>query len=77
MGDPESPWGPVWGHIGGGPGYSASAFFVPQLGDVSVCAMVATEGEEFDAKDLALTASGLMIGSIAAASRRSRARNQA
>jgi hypothetical protein len=34
MGDPESPWGPVWGHIGGGPGYSPSAFFVPQLGDV-------------------------------------------
>jgi D-alanyl-D-alanine carboxypeptidase len=43
MGDPESPWGRLWGHNGGGPGYSASAFHAPDLGGVSVCAMGSTE----------------------------------
>jgi len=62
MGDPESPWGPVWGHNGGGPGYSASAFFVPQLGDVSACAMVAAEDEEFDAKDIVYEVLDLLAG---------------
>lgn len=43
MGDPKSPRGPLWGHNGGGPGYRASAFHAPGLGDVSVCAMCASE----------------------------------
>jgi D-alanyl-D-alanine carboxypeptidase len=52
MGDPESPWGPIWGHNGGGPGYTASAFFAPQLGDACVCAMASTEQQNFDAERL-------------------------
>ena len=52
MADPESPWGPLYGHNGGGPGYSASAFFVPNLGDLSICAMSATENEKFKAHEL-------------------------
>jgi len=53
MGDPASPVGLVWGHNGGGPGYSASAFHAPKLQgrSVTVCAMSAIEGgfsvEEF------------------------------
>jgi D-alanyl-D-alanine carboxypeptidase len=43
MGDPESPWGRVWGHNGGGPGYRTSAFHAPDLGGVSVCAMCALD----------------------------------
>jgi D-alanyl-D-alanine carboxypeptidase len=43
MGDPESRWGPLWGHNGGGPGYRTSAFHAPDLGKVSVCAMCAVE----------------------------------
>jgi len=66
MGDPESPWGPVWGHNGGGPGYTASAFFVPQLGDVSVCAMVAAEDEESDAKDLVFEVLDVLAGTAKA-----------
>ncbi|HKV12864.1 MAG TPA: serine hydrolase domain-containing protein [Thermoanaerobaculia bacterium] len=50
MGDPASPWGVVWGHNGGGPGYSASAFHAPELGRVSVCAM--TGIEDFQAEQL-------------------------
>jgi D-alanyl-D-alanine carboxypeptidase len=46
MGDPESAWGPLWGHNGGGPGYTASAVFAPELGDVTVCVMAATEEAE-------------------------------
>src|SRR5262249_24106993 len=34
MGDPESPWGLLWGHNGGGPGYRTSAFHAPGLGGV-------------------------------------------
>jgi D-alanyl-D-alanine carboxypeptidase len=45
MGNPASPWGPLWGHNGGGPGYQASAFYVPALGGATVCAMTAFEGE--------------------------------
>ena len=52
MSDPESPWGPIWGHNGGGPGYTASTFFAPELGDVCVCAMAATEDQKFDAERL-------------------------
>lgn len=51
MGDPASPWGLVWGHNGGGPGYSASAFHAPALGQVTVCAMAAAE-EGFEAERL-------------------------
>lgn len=51
MADPESPWGSVWGHNGGGPGYTASAFHASGLGGVSVCAMGAIE-EGFDAEEV-------------------------
>jgi D-alanyl-D-alanine carboxypeptidase len=44
MGDPESSWGRLWGHNGGGPGYTTSAFHTPDLG-ASVCAMCALEGD--------------------------------
>ena len=44
MGDPESSWGRLWGHNGGGPGYTTSAFHAPDLG-ASVCAMCALEGD--------------------------------
>lgn len=43
MADPESPWGRLWGHNGGGPGYSASAFHAPDRGGVTVAAMVASD----------------------------------
>jgi D-alanyl-D-alanine carboxypeptidase len=43
MGDPESPWGLVAGHNGGGPGYSVSAFHAAGLHGASVCVMAATE----------------------------------
>jgi D-alanyl-D-alanine carboxypeptidase len=43
VGIPESPFGPLWGHNGGGPGYRASAYHAPNLGDVSVCAMCSVE----------------------------------
>jgi D-alanyl-D-alanine carboxypeptidase len=43
MGDPESPWGLVVGHNGGGPCYSASAFHAFDLSGASVCAMGAIE----------------------------------
>jgi hypothetical protein len=36
--------------------------FVPQLGDVSVCAMVATKGEEFDVKDLLFEVLDVLTG---------------
>jgi D-alanyl-D-alanine carboxypeptidase len=45
MGDPETPWGLIGGHNGGGPCYSASAFHAFGLGGVSVCAMGAIERE--------------------------------
>jgi D-alanyl-D-alanine carboxypeptidase len=45
MGDPQSRWGRLWGHNGGGPGYRTSAFHAPDLGGVSVCAMCAEEGD--------------------------------
>jgi D-alanyl-D-alanine carboxypeptidase len=51
MGDPESPWGLVAGHSGGGPCYSASAFHAFDLSGASACAMGAIE-EGFSAEDL-------------------------
>ncbi|MEP7064497.1 MAG: serine hydrolase domain-containing protein [Gemmatimonadota bacterium] len=50
MGDPASPWGPLVGHNGGGPCYSASAFHAADLGGASVCAMGAIE-EDFSAEE--------------------------
>jgi len=51
MGDPESPWGLVVGHNGGGPCYSASVFHAFDLSGASVCAMGAIE-EGFSAEDV-------------------------
>jgi len=47
MGDLASPWGVLWGHNGGGPGYEASAFHAPDLAGraVTVCALCGIEGE--------------------------------
>jgi D-alanyl-D-alanine carboxypeptidase len=47
MGDLESPWGVLWGHNGGGPGYHASAFHAPALRGraVTACAMCAIEDD--------------------------------
>jgi D-alanyl-D-alanine carboxypeptidase len=44
MGDPGSPFGPIWGHEGGGPGYGASVFHAPTQGGVTACAMAAGSG---------------------------------
>jgi D-alanyl-D-alanine carboxypeptidase len=57
MADPASPWGPLFGHSGGGPGYGASAFHAPGLapGGSTVCAACAVE-EDFLAENLALDA---------------------
>jgi D-alanyl-D-alanine carboxypeptidase len=43
--DPESPWGALLGHAGGGPGYTASAFHALDLSGqpVTVCAMCSIE----------------------------------
>lgn len=45
MADPESPFGPVFGHNGVGPGYNASAFHALRLtlGGATVCALCAVE----------------------------------
>jgi D-alanyl-D-alanine carboxypeptidase len=61
MGDPVSPWGVMWGHNGGGPGYSTSAFHAPGLGGVSVCTMAAME-EGFRAEDVVFAALDLFVG---------------
>lgn len=53
MADSASVWGRILGHNGGGTGYSASAFHAPQLGGVSVCAMVAEE--DFQAEEIVFT----------------------
>ncbi|HZW28788.1 MAG TPA: hypothetical protein VFF08_10055, partial [Trueperaceae bacterium] len=39
MVDPAAPWGPIYGHNGGGPGYSASVFHAPDLGGATVCVL--------------------------------------
>jgi D-alanyl-D-alanine carboxypeptidase len=41
----DSPFGPLWGHNGGGPGYRTSAYHAPELEAASVCAMCALEGD--------------------------------
>jgi len=45
VGIDESPFGPLWGHNGGGPGYRTSAYHAPELGEASVCAMCSLEGD--------------------------------
>ena len=54
MGDPDSVHGRLWGHTGGGPGYTASAVHAPDLRGVTVCAMCAFEGE-VDAEQVVFT----------------------
>ncbi len=46
MGDPASPVGLLWGHSGGGPGYSASAFHAPNLQGSAVTVSVMSAIEE-------------------------------
>jgi D-alanyl-D-alanine carboxypeptidase len=48
----ESPWGPLFGHNGGGPGYSASAWHAVRTG-LSVCVMTAIEEGHLDAQEAA------------------------
>jgi D-alanyl-D-alanine carboxypeptidase len=43
VGIAKSPFGPLWGHDGGGPGYRTSAYHAPEVGEASVCAMCALE----------------------------------
>ena len=50
---PESRWGRVMGHNGGGPCYTASAFHAADVGRATVCAMAAIE-DGFGAEDLVL-----------------------
>jgi len=45
VGIAQSPFGPLWGHNGGGPGYRTSAYHAPELGAASVCAMCALDGD--------------------------------
>ena len=45
MGDPDSAFGRLWGHNGGGPGYTTSAVHAPDQHGASVCAMCAFEGD--------------------------------
>src|SRR5262245_8977616 len=54
MGDPASDFGRLWGHNGGGPGYTASAVHAPDLRGATVCAMCAFEGE-VDAEGVVFT----------------------
>jgi D-alanyl-D-alanine carboxypeptidase len=42
MGDPDGPLGPIWGHNGGGPGYTSGAFHALDAG-ASACALCARE----------------------------------
>mgnify|MGYP000962870605 CR=1 FL=1 len=51
MADPAAPWGPIYGHNGGGPGYSASVFHAPDLGGATVAA-IGSETEGFDAEQV-------------------------
>ncbi len=52
MGDQESPLGPLWGHGGGGPGYTTSVFHAPgPQGSRTACVMCALE-EDFLAEQL-------------------------
>lgn len=48
MGTTASPYGPLWGHNGSGPGFRASAFHAPEFpgGAATVCVMCALEDDE-------------------------------
>jgi D-alanyl-D-alanine carboxypeptidase len=48
MGTTVSPYGPLWGHNGSGPGFRASAFHAPAFpgGAVTVCVMCAIEDDD-------------------------------
>jgi len=63
MADPESPWGLVAGHNGGGPCYSASAFHAFDLDGASVCAMGAIE-EGFSAENLVFDVLDVLATSV-------------
>lgn len=39
MADLAAPWGPIYGHNGGGPGYAASVFHAPELNGATVCVL--------------------------------------
>lgn len=41
--DPQSRWGLIVGHNGGGPGYNASLFHARELGGLTICVMSARE----------------------------------
>ncbi len=60
MGDVTSPFGPSWGHGGGGPGYQASAQHLAGLG-ATVCVMAGIE-QGFNAQAVAAR----LLGSLAA-----------
>jgi D-alanyl-D-alanine carboxypeptidase len=62
MGDPDSAFGRLWGHNGGGPGYTTSAFHAPDLGGMSVCAMCAVEGDA-TAEQIVFTVLGALASS--------------
>lgn len=51
MADPAAPWGAIYGHNGGGPGYSASVFHAPELGGATV-AVLGSEAEGFNAEQV-------------------------
>jgi D-alanyl-D-alanine carboxypeptidase len=63
MGDLASPWGELWGHGGGGPGYTTSAVHAPDPAGraVTVCAMVALEAPDV-AEQLAFGVLDVMRG---------------
>jgi hypothetical protein len=54
MGDPQSAWGPLWGHSGSGPAYEAAAFHAEDIGgrSITVCAMCATQQQPGLAEEL-------------------------
>jgi D-alanyl-D-alanine carboxypeptidase len=62
MADPGSPIGPVIGHGGGGPGYSAAAFAAPEHG---ATAIVLEPREDFPAQRLAVRLLQAAVGSRA------------
>jgi D-alanyl-D-alanine carboxypeptidase len=67
MGTSESPFGPIFGHNGGGPGYGASAFHAPELHGraVTACALVGREEENL-AEQLVFAALEIVAGAAAA-----------
>ena len=62
MADPESPYGPLFGHGGEGPGYRASAFHAPRIapGGATVCVLAGLE-RDFSAESAVLDAFPLVV----------------